>query len=97
MGKSLFGLQVKNPNGEEITLEQSITRASAYFVCALLGSFLFALSFIRKDQKSLADVLSKSVVELEALDESHIQTEFHLALIHSQKSEPAPEQEKEAA
>jgi uncharacterized RDD family membrane protein YckC len=97
MGKSLFGLQVKNVDGSEISLQQSLTRAIAYFICAIFGSFLFALSFIRKDQKSLADVLSRSVVETEALDENHIQTEFHLALIKSQKSEMPPEQTKEAA
>ncbi len=97
MGKSLFGLQVKNVNGNEMSLQQSIARAVAYFVCAFFGSFLFALSFIRKDQKSLADVLSQTVVDNEELDEIPVQTEFHLALIHSQKVTQAEEQTKEAA
>lgn len=66
MGKSIFGLRVYCPTGEDITLKQSIQRSLAHFACAMTGSFLFALSFIRKDEKSLADILSNTGVKLEA-------------------------------
>ncbi len=64
MGKTLFGLKVHSATGE-ITLRQSIMRSLAYFTCAITGSFLFALSYIRKDQKSLADVFSGTTVALD--------------------------------
>ena len=84
MGKSLLGLKVITVNNEEMSLKQSMLRAFAYFTCAFFGSFLFALSFIRKDDKSLADVFSNTSVaydvkdEFKALDTG---TEFQLSLV----------------
>jgi uncharacterized RDD family membrane protein YckC len=78
MGKTLFGIKVQSPTGE-ITLKQSILRSLAYFTCAITGSFLFALSYIRKDQKSLADVFSGTTVALD--DEKEVKgTEFEMTL-----------------
>lgn len=80
MGKSLFGLQAKNADGSELTLNQSMLRALAYFTCAMMGSFLFALSYIRKDEKSLADVFSGTMVGLDVMDEKTSGTEFQMVL-----------------
>jgi uncharacterized RDD family membrane protein YckC len=106
MGKTLFGLKVHSPSGE-MTLRQSIMRSLAYFTCAMTGSFLFALSYIRKDQKSLADVFSGTSVCLDRENEGKIGTEFEVELEASilmiQQSEGALEdpinetQHKEAA
>ena len=84
VGKSFFGLQVKNKNGEELTLTQSMLRALAYFTCAITGSFLFALSYIRKDEKSLADVFSNTTVGLDFFEEKSTGTEFQLTLLDAQ-------------
>lgn len=86
MGKSLFGLRVENSDGSELTLNQSMARSLAYFTCAMTGSFLFALSFIRKDEKSLADVFSNSTVALEKPAEA-TGTEFQLELVQAVNSE----------
>ncbi|MBC7712385.1 MAG: RDD family protein [Rhizobacter sp.] len=91
MGKSFFGLRVKNEDGSEMTLNQSMYRALAYFTCAMTGSFLFALSFIRKDEKSLADVFSGTFVVSDKLAES-VGTEFQLTLV---KELAASEEETE--
>ena len=83
MGKTLFGLKVVSPMGE-MSLKQSMQRAFAYFTCAIFGSFLFALSFVRKDNKSLADIFSGTsvVFESEAQNISiHHGTEFQLTLV----------------
>lgn len=64
-GKSLMGLRVYNPDLSELTLKQSMLRAASYIICAYTGYFLFALPYIRKDQKSLADVLSHTFVNFE--------------------------------
>jgi uncharacterized RDD family membrane protein YckC len=81
MGKTLFGLRVVSPRGE-ITLKESMQRSFAYFVCAMFGSFLFALSFIRKDDKSLADILSGTSVAYYIKDGIQASgTEFQLSLI----------------
>lgn len=87
MGKTLFGLKVQNQNGEEITLKQSIFRALAYFTCAMFGSFLFALSYIRKDEKSLADIFSDTTVVLDTPTED-AGTEFQLSLLDAMKEGP---------
>jgi uncharacterized RDD family membrane protein YckC len=84
MGKTFFGLQVKTTDGEELTLQQSMLRALAYFTCAITGSFLFALSYIRKDQKSLADVFSGTTVGLDFFEEKMMGTEFQLTLLEAQ-------------
>ena len=68
IGKSFFNLQAQNSNGEELTLKQSMLRSIAYFTCVFTGSFLFALSYIRKDEKSLADVFSGTTVGIDAGD-----------------------------
>lgn len=94
MGKSLLGLRVKSNDGNEITLVQSMLRALAYFTCAMTGSFLFALSYIRKDEKSLADIFSQTGVYAEELFEN-VGTEFQLTLLHeieSANEEDAQEQ-----
>ena len=83
MGKTIFGLKVVSPMGE-MSLKQSMQRAFAYFTCAIFGSFLFALSFVRKDNKSLADIFSGTsvVFESEAQNISiHHGTEFQLTLV----------------
>lgn len=85
IGKTLFGLKVTSEDGE-ITLKQAMQRSIAYFICAIFGSFLFALSFIRKDDKSLADVLSAtSVVYDQKMEASSTETgtEFQLTLMDS--------------
>jgi uncharacterized RDD family membrane protein YckC len=84
MGKTLFGLQVKNADGSELTLTQSMLRSFAYFTCAMTGSFLFALSYIRKDEKSLADVFSGSTVGYDVYEEKAQGTEFQLSLLEAQ-------------
>lgn len=99
MGKTLFGLQVKNKDGSELTLNQSMLRSIAYFTCAMTGSFLFALSYIRKDEKSLADVFSGSTVGYDAYEEKAQGTEFQLSLLEAQhhiEEEPEYEQNKAA-
>lgn len=83
MGKTLFGLKVVSAEGE-MTLKQSMQRSISYFTCAMMGSFLFALPFIRKDSKSLADLFSNTSVAYDTtsdvLSES-VGTEFQLALV----------------
>ena len=86
MGKSIFGLKVVNTDQSEMTLKQSMLRALAYFTCAMTGSFLFALSFIRSDFKSLGDIFSGTQVQF---DQSQnvlsygAGTEFQLSLVDS--------------
>lgn len=92
MGKSLFGLQVVSKDGH-ITIIQAMQRSFAYFACAFFGSFLFALSFIRKDDKSLADIFSGTdVVYEESVKVAETGTEFQLTLIDSiqEQSEVPP-------
>lgn len=82
MGKTFFGLKVINPSGE-MTLKQSMQRSLAYCLCAMFGSFLFALSFVRKDQKSLADIFSSTSVDFDTIEENEQGfkgTEFQLTL-----------------
>lgn len=95
LGKTLFGLKVVNADGSELTLEQSMKRAIGYLVCAFFGSFLFAISFFRKDHKSLADLFSKSQVELESY-QVIAKTEFEL-IINEEMSKPDYQEDKEAA
>lgn len=86
MGKTIFGLKVVNADHSEITLVQAMKRSFSYFVCMIFGSFLFALSFVRKDQKSLADLASSSSVVLDAPKpavQEQVGTEFQLTLLHS--------------
>jgi uncharacterized RDD family membrane protein YckC len=96
MGKTFFQLKVINADKSEMTLKQSMLRSIAYFSCAFTGSFLFALSHIRKDEKSLADIFSgMSVVEdSKDLDSKEVfgeetGTEFELALKRSMQSKAA--------
>jgi len=97
MGKTLFGLQVKNHDGSELTLQQSMLRSLAYFTCAITGSFLFALSYIRKDEKSLADVFSGTVVGVDAFEEKAQGTEFQLSLLEAQNTYEDSEYEQDKA
>ncbi|MBC7537809.1 MAG: RDD family protein [Bacteriovorax sp.] len=97
LGKTIFGLKVVSPEGE-ITLKQSMQRSFAYFACAMFGSFLFALSFIRKDYKSLADVLSGTNVAYDIQDENAARatgTEFQLALVESMNESSFVENQQE--
>ncbi len=96
MGKTIFGLKVINADKSEITLAQAIKRSFAYFICVMLGSVLFTLSFFRKDQKSLADLLSASAVTIEeheeVLADDKVGTEFQLTLLHTiENTEEDPE------
>lgn len=96
MGKTLFALKAQNTDHTDLTLNQSMLRALAYFTCAMTGSFLFALSFIRKDEKSLADVFSGTHVVADVPEEI---TEFK-SVLKLATDEPAIEyaqDEKEAA
>jgi uncharacterized RDD family membrane protein YckC len=68
MGKMLFSLRVVSPNGE-ISLPEAMKRSMAYLTCATLGSIFFALSFIRKDEKSLADLFSNTTVIYDKINE----------------------------
>lgn len=97
MGKTIFGLKVVNADQSEITLFQAMKRSFAYFTCAMLGSFLFGLSFLRKDQKSLADLFSSSSVALETHQqaEEKIGTEFQLTLLHTLEETRAEVTEEE--
>ena len=96
-GKTLFGLQVKNMDHSELTLIQSMLRPLAYFTCALMGSFLFGLSFIRKDEKSLADIFSNSSVGYDIFEKKAKGTEFQLSLLEAQDDyETDYEQDKAA-
>lgn len=63
-GKMLLGLRVKS-SSEEMTLPEAMKRSLSYIVCAMTGSFLFSLPYFRKDQKSLADIFSKTSVTLD--------------------------------
>lgn len=87
MGKTLFGLKVVSIDGE-MTIKQAMLRSIAYLTCAMFGSFLFAVSFIRKDNLSLADMFSKTTVTFDKLEiESNIGTEFQLTLMDSIKDQ----------
>lgn len=87
MGKMIMGLKVKS-NNSELTIGQCMTRAISYIFCAWFASIPFIISFIRKDQKSLADLFSSSIVE-QTENQSVItpQTEFQLSLIDAIKIE----------
>lgn len=63
-GKMIFGLTVKSSHAE-MTLTESMKRSFSYLLCAMTGSFLFALPYFRKDKKSLADLFSKTSVGTE--------------------------------
>ncbi len=60
-GKMLLGLRVVSLQGE-ITLVEAMKRSISHIFCAMTGSILFALPFMRKDDKSLADIISKTYV-----------------------------------
>ena len=84
MGKLLFGLKVVPLKGE-ISLTQAMQRSASYLLCAMFGSFLFSLSFIRKDGKSLADIVSKTSVAYDEKSKNEVseaQTFFQLELIN---------------
>ena len=79
MGKTIFGLKVVAQDSE-ITLVQSMKRAFAYIICAMFGSFLFGLSYLRKDQKSLADLFSNTSVAYD-VKESEVEANNQFDLI----------------
>ncbi|MBP9680580.1 MAG: RDD family protein [Bacteriovorax sp.] len=89
LGKTVFGIKVATYDKREMTIVQSMKRALAYFFCAMMGSFLFALSFFREDQKSLADLFSQTKVDYDqkhASDED-FGTEFQLTLLETIKKD----------
>jgi uncharacterized RDD family membrane protein YckC len=94
MVKSIFGLKVVANQGE-MTLAQAMKRSIAYIICAMFGSFLFALSYLRKDQKSLADLFSNTTVTYESAEqEVETYSQFDLIVLAEMKqkeSESKPE------
>jgi uncharacterized RDD family membrane protein YckC len=83
-GKMLLGLKVQTDN-EEMTLVEAMKRSAAYTFCSVTGSFLFALPYLRKDKKSLADLISKTTVVLDEMPE----TKPELALAEEEHKEAA--------
>lgn len=96
-GKHCLALQAKNVDGSELTLTQSMLRSIAYFTCVMTGSFLFALSYIRKDEKSLADVFSGSTVGYDVYEEKAQGTEFQLSLLEAQHDQEMEYEQDRAA
>lgn len=85
MGKTIFGLKVVAKEGE-ITLLQAMKRAVAYITCAMFGSFLFALSYMRKDEKSLADLFSNTTVAYDISEvEMGVNNQFDLIVLAEMK------------
>jgi uncharacterized RDD family membrane protein YckC len=95
MGKMIMGLRVKSTHSE-MTISESMLRSISYVTCAFLGSFLFATSFIRKDMKSVADLISGTNVDLDIKTETFQTTEFQLTLIDCQNDteEDTPKSEE---
>ena len=87
----LVGLTVKADYGE-MTLLQAMKRSITYIVCAMSGSILFAIPFLRKDRKSLADIISKTNV---FLDEE--KSALPIELTVKPEEIPAVAEEKKAA
>jgi uncharacterized RDD family membrane protein YckC len=85
MGKTIFGLKVVATEGK-ITLTQAMKRALAYIICAMFGSFLFALSYMRKDSKSLADLFSNTSVTVDTPEvETSVNNQFDLIILAEMK------------
>jgi uncharacterized RDD family membrane protein YckC len=82
MGKMFMEIEVKSPRGE-LTLLDSIKRTLAYVGCVWFASIPFVLPYLRKDQKSLADLFSNTEVILSEKVTIVPETEFQLTLIHS--------------
>lgn len=102
MGKIIFHIKAINADKSEISLKQSMLRALAYFTCALTGSFLFALSYIRKDEKSLADIFSGMnviadihEVAVAGVVGEETGTEFEIALRRSMQAKETKSQSEE--
>lgn len=91
MGKMLMNLKVR-PQGEEMTLTESMKRSISYIACAMFFSFPFLLSFFREDQKSVADIFSKTSVEVTEEKVVVHETEFQLTLLDSIQEEDYPEE-----
>lgn len=87
MGKMLMGLTVKSEN-KEMSLKECMLRSITYIFCAWFASIPFIISFIRKDQKSLADLFSGTNVFMEEMNPINIQqTEFQLSLLDAIKED----------
>lgn len=66
-GKLIFEIQTFSKKTKDgLTLTESLVRTMGHFVCVITGLFLFALPYLRKDQKSLADIISDTWVSTEA-------------------------------
>lgn len=66
-GKMIFGIQTfSKKSNEGLSLSQSLVRTMGHFVCMISGLFLFALPYLRKDQKSLADLFAETWVSKES-------------------------------
>lgn len=62
-GKLIFEIQTfSKKTNDGLTLTESLVRTMGHFVCMITGLFLFALPYLRKDQKSLADIISDTWV-----------------------------------
>jgi uncharacterized RDD family membrane protein YckC len=83
MGKMLMNLKIEslNKDDKEITLKIAMMRSIAYIVSAWFASIPLILPFIRKDQKSLADIFSNSKVVLIDSKIETFETEFQLTLM----------------
>jgi len=75
-GKIIFGLQTFSQKiNTGLTLTESLMRTMAQFFCIATGFFLLALPYFRKDNKSLADIISNTWVA----EESSLETGTNLA------------------
>lgn len=84
MGKMILKLKVNA--SKEMTLTQSMLRAISYIMCAMFGSVMFILPFIRSDKKSLADLISGTTVT-EDNAANVLETEFQLSLFDAMATE----------
>ncbi len=65
VGKLMFKISVVRPdlkNDYFPNMKESFARTIAYMACYMTAGLLFLLPFFRKDQKSLADLWSKTMV-----------------------------------
>ncbi len=104
MGKIILHIKAINADKSEISLKQSMLRSFAYITCALTGIFLFALSHIRKDEKSLADIFSgmnviadvHEVTTVATVAGEETVTEFEIALRRSMQAKAIESQFEES-
>lgn len=84
-GKMIIGLKVKNIDDSPLTLVQSMTRSFLNVASFKIFFFIFYVALIRKDTKSLSDLICKTVVDFdaeEAVKKSTLPTNENLLLIN---------------